>query len=326
MHEIKDLVACYVTDAGFLFPSIASAMSLRAKAGKHDCDVVIFAIGIAPDQILRLRDSLSSFRIDLIELESDLGIIDKSKWNGTHVPLATVGRFFVAEVLKHRYRRILYIDGDTMFARDPSELFHFDPGPGRIGAVEDIRSFARDDIFGATGKYTREYFKNIGVQKGQGYFNAGVFIVRSEDWVDMSRQCLEYLVKNTEICRFHDQSAMNAVLGKDGRSFLSLRWNFQTPYNLLWLYGKIDPALVHFTEANKPWLGAMRPWCDWHERYRAVELAVAGLQRPQAWPDAQVAAANRHYAERVFRQSAMFAHRLPGRWARIRHYEAECLI
>ncbi len=322
----KDCVACYVADEGFLFPSICSAISLRQSVAGRDLDIVILAIDVDDQVLTAVGEAIAGFRIALRSFSPDLDVIDKSRWNGTHVPLAAIGRFFMPPEIIANYHRLLYIDGDTIFRSSPWELLQFDPGAGAIGAAEDIRSFGRGDRVGASGKITRRYFANLGLAPGQGYFNSGLFVARSADWPDMARECLDYLIQNTATCLFHDQSAMNAVLGRANRVRLSLRWNFQTPYNLLGVFNKVDPVVLHFTEANKPWLGPLRPWTEWNALYCEIAALLPNLPRRPPWADHQVAAANRHYAERVRRQNFLFAHRLPGRWRQIRQYEAQCPV
>lgn len=325
MNSDKDCIACYVADEGFLFPAICSALSLRRACGAASQDIAIFATGLDPVLLESLRPLLAPFAVSLRPLDLDLAAIDRAAWNGTHVPVTTLGRFFLPDLAAEGYRRILYIDGDTMFRGDPRGLLQCDPGEGRIGAVEDVRSFARHDWIGGTGSFTRDYFDDIGLGEDQGYFNGGLFVVRAADWPAMARECFAFLVRHTAQCKFHDQSAMNAVLGRD-RVPLSLAWNFQTPYHLLGLFDAIDPVLVHFTEANKPWLGPIRPWADWHRFYAEVAAMLPAVPRRAPWDEAAVEAANRHYAARVRRQNWLFAHRLPGRRRRIRRYEAQCLI
>lgn len=326
VNSDKDCIACYVTDEGFLFPSICSALSLRRACGTAAQDIAIFATGLDPQLLGSLGLLLAPFGVALRPLAMDLAAVDSSAWNGTHVPMTTLGRFFLPDLAAEGYARILYVDGDTVFRSAPTGLLQGDPGPGRIGAVEDIRSFARHDWIGRTGSFTRNYFDDIGVEPGQGYFNGGLFLARAADWPAMARDCLAFLMRNTAQCKFHDQSAMNAVLGRGNRVPLSLRWNFQTPYHLLGVFDAIDPVVLHFTEANKPWLGALRPWADWHALYLEIAALLPSLPRREPWDDAQVDAANRHYASRVRRQDGLFAFRLPGRRRQIRHYEAQCLI
>lgn len=323
---MKACAACYVTDEGFLFPSLCAAVALRQACPDVEADVIVFAINVADELISALRAAAAPFGVRIEALWADLGIIDPRAWHGSHVPVAAIGRFLLPEWVARSYDRILYMDGDTMCRSSPEELLRFDPGPGMVGAVEDIRSFGRWDLVGVSGRFTRYYFDDIGIAPDDGYFNSGMFIVRAADWPAMARECLGFLVQNTALCQFHDQSAMNAVLGRSSRVRLSLKWNFQTPYHLLGMFDAIDPALLHFTEAGKPWLGALQPWGEWHRLYREVAELLPAVPRREPWDDAQVAAANRHYARRVRRQNWLFAHRLPGRRRRIRRYEEQCLI
>lgn len=70
-------------------------------------------------------------------------------------------------------------------------------------------------------------------------------------------------------CRYHDQSALNAVVSMR-RVRLSPAWNFQTPY-LNWnLRDVAVPKLLHFVGGAKPWMGLLKSWSGIYEDYTQV--------------------------------------------------------
>jgi lipopolysaccharide biosynthesis glycosyltransferase len=178
-------------------------------------------------------------------------VIDKYRhndWNTKHnyVTISALGRLFIPNVLPKGHKRILYLDGDTFIAADPSPLIDYSAPEGRFAAVEDIIYFRRND-FTKLGKFTREYLRGIGVNGNNGYFNSGMFIVGIDTCRSLAQEALLFFENNTKACLYHDQSALNAVVG-NRRIRLSLAWNFQTPYRYWNIEKEIVPRIYHFTQ------------------------------------------------------------------------------
>jgi lipopolysaccharide biosynthesis glycosyltransferase len=287
-----ECAVCYVTDRNFLWPTLASAGSLRQFVSPQKADIYIFVLDGDVAEMEELTRFATRNGMIVMPLDSrDFGSVDDSQWNVTHVPKSTLGRFFISELLPQGHKRILYLDGDTWINADPSALIDYPIPEGRLAAVEDISYFSRHDITGY-GKFVRDYFRGIGIEGNNGYLNAGVFLVSANTWPALAAETFAYLKANAAACRFHDQSALNAVIG-DRRLHLSLAWNFQTPYRYWNIENRIAPRIYHFTQFPKPWMGPVKPWTHMYPRYEHKMNELSGLNLPRrALTTSEINAAN----------------------------------
>lgn len=278
----SECAVCYVTDINYLLPSLVSATTLRRYVGPNKADIFIFLIDEENDTTVNLKRYLKHLAIEIHHFYSSAySDIDIRKYKKSHVPLASVGRFFLDELLPSRFSKIVYIDGDTWINRDPSALVDATIPAGRFAAAEDTLYLQQHNSFSRSARKIRNYYNALGVREGNGYFNSGVFAVSRNTWRTLSREAYEFLLKNTELCVFHDQSAMNAVAG-DRRLRLSCAWNFQTPYRYFVTENGIKPIIYHFNKPLKPWMGPVAPWQDMYLEYRTLadkeELATLPLK------------------------------------------------
>lgn len=248
---------CYVSDIGFLAPTLISIESARRFV---PASVPIYMIAIQPegDVLDGLEPLLSRLSVTVIPFDQrQLDSITKV-WAESHVPIAALGRFFLPELLPEGIDRILYVDGDTLFVRDPTPLLDHTLPAGKIGMVEDAMSFYRQDQ-SANGANARDYMQGLGLSPDAQYANSGVFIVERGVWKVIAGDALNYLSSHSDKCRYHDQSALNAVVG-DRRLSLSPIWNYQSRF-VQWRTKPVaEPAILHFTGAAKPWMGKVHPW------------------------------------------------------------------
>jgi lipopolysaccharide biosynthesis glycosyltransferase len=270
---------CYVSDVNFLLPSIVSAIQIRKYVPKHKASIYIFLID-NPERISDLNEHLQSYSIQVIAMSSSsYSNFDIDKFHQTGIPTSSLGRFAIEELLPERCKRIVYLDGDTWIARDPSALIDAVVPEGRFAAAEDIMSLRRSP-FTSHGRFIRSYYQNIGINwEKNGYFNAGVFAVERKTWRTLSQEGFLFFKTYTEHCRFHDQSALNAVVG-DRRLQLSTRWNFQTSYRFLNVEQSIQPCIYHLTQSPKPWMGAFSVWKELYPQYQNEFKAFSKLNLP----------------------------------------------
>ena len=273
----------YVTDEMFALPTLVSATALRRWIAPERADIRIVAIDIAPETFDALGTFLEPYAIALDVMDSGVfSNFDLTKFNKTHVPRATLGRFFMLDAAPKVYDHIVYIDGDTWIAGDPAPLIEFRPGEGLIGAIEGPTSYYRHDI-SAHGRETRSYFEGIGLGADDGYFNAGVLSASASTWREIARDAFTYFCDNTERCKYHDESALNAVAAKR-RVTLSHRWNFMSPYRDWGVEATVSPAIYHFTGAPKPWMGCFAPWAELYDAYLEALKPFAPLGLPLSQP------------------------------------------
>jgi lipopolysaccharide biosynthesis glycosyltransferase len=308
----------YLTDAPFVVPTLVSIESLRRwpSAAGLKISVVLLDIGERPiDDFKRLSEDL---QIDVHSLTSEaLGSFATDKFNATHVPRATLARFLISEFFRDEGADILYLDGDTQFIRDPKILLEFPAPDVGLLAAEDQSYFYAKDV-GKTGSNVRTYFSNIGVTAKQGYFNAGVLKVRAREWINISRDCLSFLDKNLAICQYHDQSALNAVVGSK-RTRISPIWNFKPSY---WNWGidpGLKPKLLHFVGGDKPWMGKLEAWSALYPDYMEAVERRRHLSFPlKIWSEAQQDERREAEKRQQLKDQTIFLYRMMRRRAMFR--------
>lgn len=173
-----------------------------------------------------------------------------------HVPAATMLRLFALEDLARDYRRVIYLDGDVYQAWGSlADLLDL-PETGRpLAAVRNRSHWADRGRLHQQRAYVAALHPGIGAN----YFNAGVLVVNGPVWAEraLSAAALDFFVRNPGLCRFGDQSALNAVVAGNWDS-LSPGWNWQiSQSSYLMLQGR-RPRLVHFTGPIKPWTDRLR--------------------------------------------------------------------
>ncbi|WP_240784086.1 glycosyltransferase family 8 protein [Tabrizicola caldifontis] len=174
----------------------------------------------------------------------------------THVPLAAVLRLFALEELAKIYHRVIYLDGDVFQAWGSlADLLDL-PETGRPLAAVRSRSHWPDR---ERLRHQKSYVAALNPKIGSNYFNSGVLLVNGPVWTSggYSTAALDFFQQNQGLCRYVDQSALNAVIEGDWDS-LSPGWNWQMSKTSYPLVSGRRPRLVHFTGPIKPWNDRLR--------------------------------------------------------------------
>jgi lipopolysaccharide biosynthesis glycosyltransferase len=249
-------------DEGYLLPSLVCAKQAR-QYSPESADVVVFleAEHLDPER-KHAFESVTGAAIRLIPGWLT-AILDKSVPAGffqTHVNRAALFRLFVAQILEEQYERIVYLDGDIQVRRSLSELLMVSLPEGTIGAVPDWVALHSIDGMPEV-EANRRYLASLDFQPvhWSSYFNSGVMVASPATWNDIGPKALDFLRTRPEVCRLHDQSALNHVC-RGRTTNLSLRWNYLRQFMPLPAYKEIDPAILHFVGGWKPWDGVYYPW------------------------------------------------------------------
>lgn len=260
----------FLTDKGFAIPTVASIESLRRWDSASQIKVNVVLFGMDQEEVSAFLQSTDDLRVTVHILSADqLEFFDKEHFNKTHVPYSTLARFLIPQFAgKDANTDILYVDGDTWFLQDPKSLLDIPAPETGLLASEDQSYFYKNEV-GPTGRAISAYFANIGVTEDTGYFNAGVIKCRADEWASICADCLSYLKDSLPLCRYHDQSALNAVASRK-RIRLSPAWNFQTPYWSWDLPSLEAPRLLHFVGGGKPWMGVLKSWSSIYVDYMQV--------------------------------------------------------
>jgi lipopolysaccharide biosynthesis glycosyltransferase len=165
--------------------------------------------------------------------------------------------------------RLLHVDADVIFRRDPFELEARDLGGCTIGAVRDAAmpfvSWWR----------ALPAWRSAGLDPLHPYFNGGVLLIDVEAWRrGRVAERFHEAIEREPPGRFHLQAPLNLVLAFDWHQ-LDLCWNaidvcFDPSRAAPWREAAFpldelqravdDPAIVHLT-GSKPWdWGSTNPW------------------------------------------------------------------
>ncbi len=180
-----------------------------------------------------------------------------------HITLETYYRFLISEILPE-YKKVLYLDCDTVILSDVADLFATDLGSCAIGAAIDpeIPGQRKDDPSLVT--YMREV---LHMEDDDPYLQAGVLVLDLKA-MDRLHSVDEWLLLAGERrYRYNDQDILNKEC-KGHLHLLSLSWNTvvncnnrripiieRGPHSVLKAYMKArnNPKIVHYAGFEKPW-------------------------------------------------------------------------
>lgn len=268
----KTRAIVFVTDHGFLLATLLAARQvIRQTAVVARADVFVLTVGIDKAVARAVEDEFSPIGITFKNLDADLfDRLGNSRFSRSHVPRSTLGRLAIHHVLPPGYEHVVYLDGDIQVVGDIAPLVFHDVKEGFIASANDFL-WMYENAAGNYWRTHRAYIAGLGLHDPSGYFNAGVLAFRRSTWEEMAPRALAFFEENSERCLYHDQSALNAVFA-GRREQLSLRYNFSTDYALLGLAGEMNPAIIHFSGAAKPWRSIAAPW---HGRFIESYVAFA---------------------------------------------------
>ena len=161
---------------------------------------------------------------------------------------ATYLRLIMTEVLPADISRVIYLDIDMIVTCSLAPLWQTDLQGYPCGGIED------PGVDPAT-------FARTGGLEGEGrYFNAGMLLIdmQAARQSGFLTQALDRLIARPGAYEFADQDALNECLWRNWLP-LDSRWNHQREhlYNperyITARKGDTIPAIIHFTEAAKPW-------------------------------------------------------------------------
>lgn len=269
---MPDTVAIYCGDENYLFPMLVSARSLRRSASRDNFDILLFAIDFTPERLELARSVARTFRAEVTPLSSaEYIVFDIEKFATAekfqHVASSSLARLVTGRHIPETYKRVLYLDGDTLCVGDFSDLAAREIPPGAVMAVPDPSNFWRRDG-GAFSAAEDAYLNSLGIGRDDTYYNAGFFYADRAAWAAFGEQALAYFAANMSVCKCHDESAFN-VVARGRIQPLSARWNFMQPMRAWDLDDEIKPRLYHFSGREKPWRAIVRPWEAFAARYKA---------------------------------------------------------
>jgi lipopolysaccharide biosynthesis glycosyltransferase len=158
-------------------------------------------------------------------------------------------------------------------------LESFDLGGRPLAAAYDM-IFLMDLKGDALARQFQRSRRSLGLSLDTPYFNAGLMAIDRAAWraEKLTERVTRALRDEPERYPFMEQDALNAAL-KGNFAPLSPRFNFMGDFFLLDLERRLEPMVLHFVNAPKPWeLDSWRGEARFAENYRAWFAA-------SPWPD-----------------------------------------
>jgi lipopolysaccharide biosynthesis glycosyltransferase len=269
---------CFTPDRAFFAPAVRAIASLIEA--EPDVERETFLI-CEPDDVApgfdrlptRLRERITLMTLDFSRFDAKLA--SKGRFSR-----AVFRRLFLDEILPAHFERIVTIDSDMLIIRPGlKRLESFDLGGRPLAAAYDM-IFLMDLKGDALARQFQRSRRSLGLALDTPYFNAGLMTIDRAAWraEKLTERVTKALRDEPGRYPFMEQDALNAML-KGNFMALSPRFNFMGDFFLLDLERSLEPIVLHFVNAPKPWeLGSWRGEARFAENYRAWFAA-------SPWPD-----------------------------------------
>jgi lipopolysaccharide biosynthesis glycosyltransferase len=269
---------CFTPDRAFFAPAVRAIASLIEA--EPDVEREIFLI-CEPDDVAPGFDKLPAPLRERIKLMTlDFARFDAELAGKGRFSRAVFRRLFLDEVLPAHFERIVTVDSDMLIVRPGlKRLESFDLGGHPLAAAYDM-IFLMDFKGDALARQFQRSRRSLGLSLDTPYLNAGLMAIDRTAWraEKLTERVVKALRDDPKGYPFMEQDALNATL-KGNFAPLSPRFNFMGDFFLLDLERRLEPIVLHFVNAPKPWeLDSWRGEARFAEAYRAWFAA-------SPWPD-----------------------------------------
>ena len=278
---------CFTPDRAFFAPAVRAIASLIEA--EPDVEREIFLI-CEPNDVAPGYDRLPAPLRQRIELVTfDFSRFDANLAGRGRFSRAVFRRLFLDEILPAEFERIVTIDSDMLVVRPGlKRLESFDLGGRPLAAAYDM-IFLMDFKGDALARQFQRSRRSLGLSLDTPYLNAGLMAIDRAAWraEKLTERVVKALRDEPKRYPFMEQDALNATL-KGNFAPLSPRFNFMGDFFLLDLERRLEPIMLHFVNAPKPWALALwrgearfaETYRDWFAESPWPELAQAPARPP----------------------------------------------
>lgn len=231
-------------------------------------DIVVFTSDLSDKNAKRLlRFIPSNFSLRFFNIKKyiassfkNIELSAKSYWSEE-----MYYRIFIP-IIMNKYKKVLYIDSDTIFNGDIQDLFSIDFENKEVIAVSDtIKLVLKNKTLEERLEYIK---KDLGIKDPKQYFNSGVLLFNVAE-IDLDNYIRRFLnAMNLEKLYYPDQDLLN-VMFRDRSKLVDWKWNLQYHIPIYHQKDIIDmekrdyeeyfkafenPIIVHYTSILKPWI------------------------------------------------------------------------
>jgi len=214
-------------------------LRLRELNPRADTDIIL----ISPSRLTEIGGRVVSRGGSIAS--SDLRLPNLDFPTSHRVSSAAYWRLAASRLLADRYRRLLYIDIDTLPADAALfDAFDYDMRAMPIAAAREVQHFR-------TSEHGRVEDGEVVFDR---YFNSGVQLIDTERFVaaDLEARVYEVIQRHGSKLRLQDQSALNLAI--EGQwAELSPAYNFWPGALGTIMEARCTPRIIHYYGETKPW-------------------------------------------------------------------------
>ena len=278
---VSPCVFCYCFDASNTLAAIVSAQSIiDTLEGSRPVVIAMITTDTEFDSD-KIDTRGKPVRIDIHKIDNPFDSIPA----GDHISPATFMRFLISDYIDPAFRRVLYIDADTVARCDLLHLFDTDLSGAPVAAVPNYSI-----LLG--GKYWHEFrlwyagksyepldylTEVLGIDPSKNeYLSCGVLLIDLAQWKGICASAIAFIERSAPLC-YLDQDALTAVLKgnfvhlapeynalsdaahPDGRSFRDRLSGYANDLHRIIRIWRVRAKIGHFAGPHKPWLETSEP-------------------------------------------------------------------
>ncbi len=270
------------SDNGYAMATGVCVTSIFESNKNNKIRVHILTNGFSEENVRRFEQTAKNYN-QIIEIHN----IDASSINGLHVKSKghvtsmAYARLQFPQLLDKSIEKLLYLDGDMVVIDDIKELWEKELNNHACLAVPDLIA---DDIV---------THNRIGVYDIV-YVNSGMLIINLQKWRsdNLTEKCIEFIKGYAKDNPFHDQDAINGIMGND-IGLLHFKYNFMVTAlfkdrSKIQMHKKrwaaLDEAqeshiIIHYTAPIKPW----------HKEFNhPIKIHFVETLQKSAWSDYKI--------------------------------------
>jgi len=260
----------YACDDNFVKYTVVSIRSLLENASRdRHYKIHLLNAGLSAESKVLARTLCSAnAEIIFVDVRSELARLSAALPLRDYYSNTTYYRFFIAKLFP-QYKKVVYLDGDTVVLGDVAALYDTELGENYVGACHEEVT-RQTDLF---GRYVEQV---LDIDRNE-YFNAGVLVLNTHAF--RKHKILDRFVRLVSVYSFtvaQDQDYLN-VLCRGHVVWLPSAWNTQ-------VYGTLSVAesqikILHYIMVSKPWHYADCRLQEYFWRYASLTAAYPTIKR-----------------------------------------------
>ena len=244
---MKQIIPIFLTTDDNYIPCMAVCLESIKENISSDKEYIIKIIHTnisSSNQELINKFNTDNLKIEFVNVSEYVNNISKKLHTRDYYTSTTYFRLFLPD-LYPEYKKIVYIDCDTVLLTDIAELYNIDLEDNLLGAVPD-EVIETEPVF-------QEYVeKVVGVSSYKNYFNAGVLLMNLEELRKNNfQEKFLYLLDTVKYSVVQDQDYLNRIC-KGRVKIIDSGWDVMT-INCDNHQDESKIKLIHYNLTDKPW-------------------------------------------------------------------------